>query len=88
MTINDIKLFNSIVDGYRVADQLVHSTIATTFFFGYVDKDGNWYIEKNDSLLGTWRFIRGKASVTTYLAAWAGREGLSYDYFYNIFNTT
>lgn len=88
MTLNDIKLFNAIVDGYRVADQLPKGSDPNTIYFGYVDKEGNWYIERNDSTAGTWRFARGKASVTSYVAAWAGREGLTYGYFYAVFNTT
>ena len=49
-------------------------------YFGYTDKDNNWYIMHLTTTQA--RYIKGDSGYTT---AWTGRAGLSYDYFYNIF---
>lgn len=52
----------------------------TTKYFGFTDKDGNWFIM---SLTTTdVRYIKGASGYTTN---WAARAGLTYDYFYNAF---
>ena len=62
---------------YKVTDL---DTSETTKYFGYTDKDGNWYIMQLTSTTG--RYIKGSSGYTT---SWTGRTGLSYDYFYIIF---
>ena len=56
----------------------------TPNYYGYVNKDGGWYIMKETISAGNdqYRFIKG---TTAYTTNWTGRAGLSYDYFYNIF---
>ena len=49
-------------------------------YFGYVDKDGKWYIMNLTASAA--RYFKGD---TGYLAAWAGKGDLDYDYFHNIF---
>ena len=62
---------------YRLTDMV---TGTTTEYYGYTDKDGNWYIMQ---LTGTTaRYCKGAESYTTN---WTNRASLSYDYFYNIF---
>ena len=52
----------------------------TTKYFGFTDKDGNWFIM---SLTATEaRYVKGTSGYTTN---WTGRAGLTYDYFYNAF---
>jgi hypothetical protein len=57
---------------------------ASPNYYGYVDKDGNWYIMKETVSAGndTYRFIKGSSDYTTN---WTNRISLSYDYFYTIF---
>lgn len=64
-------------DGYSIAQ--IDSSIPS--YYGYMDKDGNWYIikENND---GSFRYARGLGSFSTY---WSMRSTLSYDYFDNVF---
>lgn len=64
-------------DGYGIC-QIDDSAPA---YYGYVDKDGNWYIIKEDTD-GSFRYARG---VTNFSYYWGGRIGLSYDYFDNVF---
>jgi hypothetical protein len=49
-------------------------------YFGYVDKDGQWYIMNLTAT--TARYVKGTSG---YEAAWGGRGGLNYDYFNNVF---
>jgi len=49
-------------------------------YFGYMDKDGNWYIMHLTSTEA--RYIKGTAA---YEDAWIAKGGLAYDYFDNIF---
>jgi hypothetical protein len=67
--------------GYFISDK---DDDATPNYYGFVDKDGNWYILKETVSAGadTYRYAKG---TTGYTTAWTGRAGLTYDYFYNTF---
>ncbi len=65
------------LDNYRITDL---DTSGATQYFGYTDKDNNWYIMELTST--TARYIKG---TTDYATNWTGRAGLSYEYFYNTF---
>jgi hypothetical protein len=59
----------------------------TTSYYGFLDKDGNWYIQKA-SISGattTARYCAGTTASGGYIAAWSGRVSLTYDYFNVIF---
>jgi len=45
-------------------------------YYGFLDKDGNWYILKETS--GTYRYEHGSANYTTN---WTNRASLTYNYF-------
>ena len=64
-------------DGYKIS-QLDDSTPA---YYGFTNKDGAWFIMKEDSS-GNYRYAKGSSSFSTN---WTGRALLSYDYFENIF---
>ena len=90
-TINDLQYFSFLIEGYRITDQATKSTDVDVIYFGYTDRLGNHYIMVNDTSAGannlqTYRFYKGATS-SGYTTAWAARESLTYDYFYNIFNT-
>jgi hypothetical protein len=57
---------------------------ASPNYYGFVKKDGNWYILKETVSAGadTYRYFKG---VADYATNWTNRVGLSYDYFHNIF---
>jgi len=50
-------------------------------YFGYLDKDGNWYIKKLDTTSGT-TYVKGTSD---YETAWTGRESLEYGLYNTIF---
>lgn len=64
-------------DGYNIS-QIDDSSPA---YYGFVDKNGNWYIMKEDSS-NNYRYTKGTSSFSTN---WTGRAALSYDYFDAIF---
>lgn len=67
------------IEGYQVSD-----TDTTGPYYGYVDKDQNYYIMK-ESTSGTvtsYRFWKGS---NNYASDWADRINKTYDYFYNVF---
>lgn len=65
-------------DGYEVND--VDDTTYPSYY-GFVDKDGNWYITQEDSG-GAFRYVRG---ATDYSTNWTNRATQSYDYFSSVF---
>lgn len=65
-------------DGYTLA-QLDDAVTET--YFGYLNKDGGWYILKEDSS-SNYRYVKGSSSFPTN---WTNRAGLSYGYFDAVF---
>ena len=65
-------------DGYEVNDV---DDAAIPAYYGFLDKDGRWYITREDSS-GGYRYVRGSSS---YSSNWTTRATLSYDYFDSVF---
>ena len=66
-----------ITSKYKITDI---DDSGTTKYFGFTDKDGNWFIMSLTTTEA--RYIKGTSGYTTN---WTGRTGLTYDYFYNVF---
>ncbi|MFS8159225.1 MAG: hypothetical protein ACMG6E_03255 [Candidatus Roizmanbacteria bacterium] len=64
-------------DGYNITN--VDDTIPS--YYGYVNKDGAWYIVKEDAT-GAYRYSKGSSAFST---SWGNRASLTYDYFDVIF---
>lgn len=47
-------------------------------YYGFLDKDGNWYIMEHNVGNGTYRYASGSSNYSTN---WTGKAGLSYNYF-------
>jgi len=74
----DTQIANQdFLTNYNISDK---ETDVATEYFGFVDKDENWYIQRM-----TATDIRYVAGAGDYATAWTGRAGLSYDYFFNTF---
>lgn len=55
---------------------------ASPSYYGYLNKNGAWFILKEDSSAGTYRYIKGSSSFATN---WTNRASLTYDYFDAVF---
>ncbi|OGK18814.1 hypothetical protein A3D80_03010 [Candidatus Roizmanbacteria bacterium RIFCSPHIGHO2_02_FULL_40_13b] len=64
-------------DGYNISQ--IDDAIPS--YYGYVNKDGAWYIIKEDAT-GAYRYVKGTSSFSTN---WTDRAVLTYDYFNSIF---
>ena len=69
---------NQPTDGYKIA-QLDDSAPA---YYGYLDKDGNWFILKVDDTTGEYRYTKGASNFSTN---WTGRAGLTYALYDSVF---
>lgn len=70
----------AVLQGYAITDQ----DNSSPAYYGYVNKNGNFYIMKATTTgpVVQYRYYYGSSG---YAAAWTGKAGLSYDYFYTIF---
>jgi hypothetical protein len=72
-------------DGYKIAQQDDSAASSPYVYFGYVNKDGAWYIQRETitgANEGDYRYYRGASN---FAANWTNRASLSYDTFENIF---
>lgn len=76
--------FTYIMDTAKWWEVEEDSSAASPQYRGFVDKNGNWMIEKEEGALGiyTYRYSVGKSG---FAAAWVARVGLSYRYPYEVF---
>ena len=69
---------NQPLDGYNISE--IDDNLIS--FYGFINKDGAWYVMKVEPDTGSFRYSRGDSRFPDY---WAKRENLQYDYFSNIF---
>lgn len=73
----------SPTDGYKISQ--LDDSGATYLYFGYVNKDGAWYIQRETvggGGVGDYRYFKGS---TNFATNWSNRANLNYDEFENIF---
>lgn len=70
-------------DGYRI-NQLDDTSDAPNSYYGFVDKDGDWFIMKDDGS-GNYRYYKKTPSDDVFSVEWANRTGFTYNYFDAIF---
>jgi len=68
-------------DGYKI-NQLDDSSPA---YYGFTNKDGAWFIMKEDATTGDYRYAKGSSDFTNATTGWPNRAALTYDYFENVF---
>lgn len=66
------------LDGYKIAE--IENEI--TSFYGFMNKEGSWYVLKLDTVTGSFRYARGTKN---FPPAWKNRENLEYGYFNDMF---
>lgn len=52
-------------------------------YFGFINKDGGWFIMKGDTETGSFRYFKGKSN---FPINWNNRENINYDYFHEVFS--
>ena len=71
---------NQPTDGYQITE----IDEGDTFYCGYTNKEGDWYIMKQDLETGSFRYVKGNSG---FPLNWTNRATLQYDYFYNVFKS-
>ena len=66
------------MDGYRISE--IDDNVIT--FYGFTNKDGAWFVMKEDTDTGSFRYARGDSN---FPGNWTNRENLKYNYFSNVF---
>lgn len=51
-------------------------------YYGFVNKDGAWFIMKEDLGASTYRYAKGNSE---FSENWQSRQDLKYDYYFNLF---
>jgi hypothetical protein len=64
-------------DGYQIAE-IDDGAIS---YYGFTNKNGAWYIMREDTEESTFRYVKGDNG---FPKGWTSREQLNYDYFYNL----
>lgn len=70
----------SLIEGYEIANR--DENIGAVSYYGYIDADGNWYIQRENDATGDSDFVAGTSAYSTN---WTGRTGLSYAKFDAVF---
>lgn len=65
-------------DGYQISE-IDESENA---YYGFINKNGQWFIMKEDAETGSFRYTKGNSD---FPGNWANRDGLYYDYYHNLF---
>lgn len=65
-------------DGYRISEIDDNDTA----FYGFTGKNGAWFIMKEESDTGSFRYSKGESN---FSVNWTNRKDLQYDYFHYIF---
>lgn len=75
-----ISAISSIIQtDYKISDM---DTSSDPSYFGYIDKDGNWYITELTESTGEVRYCKGSSDYSTN---WTSRASLTYDLYNNVF---
>ncbi len=68
----------STTDGYHISE--VDDDIIA--YYGFINKEGAWFIMKGDTNNGSFRYVRGRSN---FPETWKKRQNLDYDYFHQVF---
>lgn len=63
--------------GYKIAE-IADGEVA---YYGFTNNSGAWLIMREETETGSFRYAKGDSN---FLAKWANREQLNYDYFHNL----
>ncbi len=63
----------SLIEGYEIANR--EENIGGVSYYGYIDADSNWYIQRETDSTGDSDFVAGTSSYSTN---WTNRASLTY----------
>lgn len=69
---------STATDGYKV-NEIDSGEIS---YYGFVNENGEWYIMREDSNTGSFRYTRGKSE---FAKNWENRESFDYGYYHKVF---
>jgi len=75
-----LKIFPPDLSEYKFSDSTAEGDPQ---YFGYVDKDENWYIMKLTAT--TARYVKGSGDYAANFALCAEPGAFEYDYYFNVF---
>lgn len=67
-------------DGYNICEVDDNDNVIT--FYGFTNKDGAWFVMKEDTETGSFRYAQGSSN---FPVNWGNRENLKYGYFNDAF---
>jgi len=67
-----------LTDGYQISE--IDDNIVA--FYGFTNREGAWFIMKEDPDEGSFRYIKGDSD---FSGNWVNHENLRYDYYHNVF---
>ena len=70
--------YDNPLDKYHISDYKTDSSDSNITYWGYIDKEGNWYIQRQNMTTGEYRYTQGTKD---YIAEYGRRESLTYAYF-------
>lgn len=68
-----------LIEGFNVSEV---DTAGNIKYYGFLDRNGTWIIMCENTTAGTFRYATGGSG---YSANWAGRAGLTYSLFSEVF---
>ena len=80
MGLNELQFYASKLGNYMISDV---DDASNPKYYGFADREGGWYILKEDTTDKTYRYCKGTSDYTTN---WTNRASSTYDYPFNIFH--
>lgn len=71
---------NQPMDGYNICEVDDNDNIVT--YYGFTNKDGAWFVMKEDTENGSYRYAQGTSN---FPVNWGNHENLKYGYFSTVF---
>ena len=78
---NPVSSVENILNGYKISD--INDGVIS--YYGFTTKTGAWYIMREDTNDGTFRYTSGKSN---YPISWESHEKLQYSYFNSAFGSS
>ena len=75
--------YDNVYEVSDVYDVSITGFTGAYYYYGYLNSNGGWIIQRYEIATGAWRYIHGNSDYST---AWGGKASLSYAYYNQIFS--